>query len=97
LFITYQITKTSLSFEKCVMVREILDTEKALWNHLARHTKGTTESPSQTHKGRYGVCRIVLQRRYGISSSGYCLDIRLVGRLSPVKEGSNGLLGVFWT
>jgi hypothetical protein len=27
LFITYQITKTSLSFEKCVMVREILDTE----------------------------------------------------------------------
>jgi hypothetical protein len=27
LFITYQITKTSLGFEKCVRVREILDTK----------------------------------------------------------------------
>jgi hypothetical protein len=97
LFITYQITKTSLSFAKRVMVREILDTKKVLQNHLARHTKGATESPSQTHKGRYGMCRTVLQRRYGISCSGYCLDIRLVGRFPPVKEGSNGLLGVCWT
>jgi hypothetical protein len=32
LFITYQITKTSLSFSKSVMVREILDTQMVLRN-----------------------------------------------------------------
>jgi hypothetical protein len=45
LFITYQITKTSLIFAKCVMVREILDTEVALRNLQSRFRSGSTKFP----------------------------------------------------
>jgi hypothetical protein len=45
LFITYQIKKTSLSFSKCVMVREILDIEVALQNVQKLFYNGATEFP----------------------------------------------------
>jgi hypothetical protein len=51
LFITYQITKTSISFVKHVIFREILDIEKELQNHLVRHTKGATECAKLFYNG----------------------------------------------
>ena len=44
-----------------------------------RHISGATESA---------------QWRYRISCSGHGFDIRLVERLPPIKEDSNGFLGI---